>query len=284
MKSSLAHLPEKNQFEINHIVEIIRDVVNPEMVILFGSYAKGKQVNHKYQNKDGTIHEYISDYDFLVVVREVTKDTSDQEWLIEERAELYEPPVNLEIHELGFINTGLETGQYFFTDIIKDGIILHNNGTIKFAEPRELSASEQRKIAFDHFQHWFNKGEEFLIDAANAIDRSSFKIAAFYLHQATENFYNTILLVFTGYKPKTHNIKKLRRKAKQFSAELYLVFLSEIDKQDKHLLELLKQGYIDARYKPSYNITEAEVTVIFQKVQKIKELVQKVTLSKIESI
>jgi uncharacterized protein len=95
MKTSLSHLPEKKQFEINHIVEIIREVINPEIIILFGSYAKGKQVEHRYTGRDGSLNEYLSDYDFLVVTKKVTEETSDLEWTIEERAEIYEVPVNL---------------------------------------------------------------------------------------------------------------------------------------------------------------------------------------------
>lgn len=66
MKTSLSHLPENKQYEIHRIAEIIREVVNPEKIILFGSHAKGTHVEHRYQTKDGIIHEYISDYDFLV--------------------------------------------------------------------------------------------------------------------------------------------------------------------------------------------------------------------------
>jgi len=63
MKSSLNHLPKVNKEQILQIVEIIKEVIVPEKIILFGSYAKGKQIEHKYQVKDGTTFEYISDYD-----------------------------------------------------------------------------------------------------------------------------------------------------------------------------------------------------------------------------
>lgn len=64
MKTSLANLPEFKQREINQVVAIIQEVVNPEMIILFGSYAKGTYVEHSYTAKDGIRYEYISDYDF----------------------------------------------------------------------------------------------------------------------------------------------------------------------------------------------------------------------------
>lgn len=283
MNTSLSHLPEKNQFEINHIVEIIKEVINPEMIILFGSYAKGTQVNHKYQNKDGTILEYTSDYDFLVVVKKVTQDTSDKEWIVEEKAEIFNPPVNLEIHEIDFINYGLERGQYFFADILKEGIVLYDVGTISFSEPRQLSITEKKQLLEDYYSKWFTQGNGFLNGATYYIKRCNYNLAAFMLHQASECFFNLILLTFTGYKPKTHNLKKLRRKTKQYSEELYFVFLSDTDKQEKHLLELLKQAYIDARYKPTYNIKESEAKEILSKVKKISKIVDKVVKEYAES-
>ncbi len=114
------------------------------MIILFGSYAKGKQVQHRYTGRDGILYEYISDYDFLVVTKKVTEETSDQEWLIEERAEAYEPDVNLEIHEIDFINQGLQEGQYFFVDILKEGVLLYNSGDVKLAEPRLITVAEEK--------------------------------------------------------------------------------------------------------------------------------------------
>lgn len=283
MKSSLSHLPEKKQLEIEHIVQIVKDVIDPEMIILFGSYAKGKQVEHRYQGGDGIYYEYISDYDFLVVVNQVVEETSNQEWTIEEKSQIYRAPVNLEIHEVDFINKGLEIGQYFFADILKEGVVLFDKGTVKFSQPKQLTLQEANQIAEDYFASWFFKGSEFLIDANNAFERSSLNNAAFYLHQAAESFYYTLLLVFTGYKPKTHNLAKLRRKAKPYSEELFHVFINEQSSEDKHLFDVLKKSYIDARYKKDYVIFQNEVSALISKIETVKEVVRKECLLRISS-
>ena len=44
MKTSLEHLPKNKQDELKHAVEIIPEQVNPEIIILFGSYARGDWV------------------------------------------------------------------------------------------------------------------------------------------------------------------------------------------------------------------------------------------------
>lgn len=287
MKTSLIHLPEKNQFEIKHIVEIIREVINPEMIILFGSYAKGKQVVHRYTGRDGSLNEYLSDYDFLVVTKKVTEETSDQEWAIEERSEVYEIPVNLEIHEIEYINEGLEKGQYFFTDIVKEGILLYSNTDITFANPKVLSKDEQKVIAVEHYNTWFTKGARALRLAKEALNDSlnkneDFNDVVFLLHQAAERLYYATLLVNIGYKPKTHNLRKLRQKSKHISEDLFLVFKVETNKSEKNLFELLKKGYVDARYKRNFSIKIEEVKILIQRLEIMCGLVQEICIAKLK--
>lgn len=107
MKTSLDHLPIGKQEQILAIAEIIKSVVSPEKIILFGSYAKGGYKEHEYIGGDGTRYEYISDYDFLVVTQASSSKTAEQESLIMDRVDRYRPPLNLEIHSIDYVNEGL---------------------------------------------------------------------------------------------------------------------------------------------------------------------------------
>src|SRR6266481_6559699 len=69
MKRSLSHLPKHKREELKEITSIIKENADVEMIILFGSYARGTWVEDIY--KEGHItYEYKSDYDILVVVKE----------------------------------------------------------------------------------------------------------------------------------------------------------------------------------------------------------------------
>jgi hypothetical protein len=151
----LSHLPESKQSQIREITAIIKEVVQPEMIILFGSYAKGKQVEHSYTGKDGILYEYISDYDFLVVTKQNTVKEYELEDIINNRTQQYRPSVNLQIHEIDYINEGLEFGQYFFTDIVKEGIKLYDTGNVEFAQPVQLTVAQEKEIAQRYFDIWF---------------------------------------------------------------------------------------------------------------------------------
>lgn len=284
MKTSLSHLPLMKQEQIKHITEIIREVADPEKIILFGSYAKDEYVEHRYTGRDGIRYEYISDYDFLVVMKNNIVKEYELDDIITNRSRMYRPSVNLEIHEIDHINKGLEFGQYFFADIIKEGILLYDKGTVSFAQPRELTPDEVKEISLRYFDQWFTRGIEFAIDSRNAFARKSLNNSVFHLHQSAESFYYTALLVFTGYKPKVHNLGKLRNRAKHLSEELFWVFPIEGNKHEKHLFDLLKRGYVDARYKANYVITEAELIELTERVKKMQNIVEKMCKEYIHSL
>ena len=113
------------------------------------------------------------------------------------RAEHLQTTPHIIFHDIKFLNTALEEGQYFFADIVKEGTMLYNTGNYQLATAKELSPAQRANNAKLYFDSWFKNGEEFLIDYNNAFNRGSYSNAAFYLHQAAENFYKTIILVFT---------------------------------------------------------------------------------------
>jgi len=283
MKSALSHLPQIHQKQILQIAEIIKEVANPEKIILFGSFAKGKQVEHKYRAKDGTTIEYISDYDILVVLNEIPEKLFNLESAVINKTQKYNAPVNLEIHEIDYINKGLEIGEYFFVDIVKEGILLYDNKSVEFAIPRELTLLERKEKALRYFNTWFPQVDEFIEGCKFHFYRNNLKIGVFELHQATESLYYSVLLVFTDYKPKLHNLWKLRKKTKPYSEELFSVFNAEANEYEHHLFDLLKRGYIDARYREDYVITKNELNDLINKVTLMVAIVERICKEKIAS-
>lgn len=284
MKTSLDHLPEAKQAEIRRIVEVILEVMSPEKIILFGSYAKGTYVEHRYQTSDGTDNEYVSDYDILIVTTSHQEKVHVQEGMIMDRVSRYRPPVNLEIHDLEYINKGLEDGEYFFVDIVNEGVVLFDRNENPFSAPLKLSNQQKKLKAERYFNTWFPQASEFIFGCEAFMVRGNLKTAVFMLHQAAESLYYATLLVFTDYKPKSHNLWKLRKKSKPFSRELFEVFKTETSKADELLFELLKKGYVDARYRSDYNITEIELTELIHRVKKMVQLTEIICSEKIRSL
>lgn len=282
MKTSIDHLPPTKRGQLEQVTKIIVDTVQPEKVILFGSYARGKWVEE--QHREGHIlHEYVSDYDILVVTRRGDERVEHHvQEMIEVRCNFH-TPVTVIVHSIDYVNTRLSEGQYFFSDIKKEGILLYDADNIPLAEQRELNPEERQKLAQEDFDTWFIPAREFLVDTENALQRNSLKNAAFYLHQAAERTYNAAILVFTGYKPRTHNLGKLIRLCRDFSPELARVFPNSNDEETR-LFNLLKRAYIDARYKKEYTITAEEVVVLLARVKQLQAITERICQEKIASL
>ena len=92
------------------------------------------------------------------------------------------------------------------------------------------------------------------------------------LHQATESFYNCFLLVFTGYRPKTHDLESLNSLCASQSNEFLSIF-PKINQQQKDSFELLQKAYIDARYNKDYQISKDQLLYLQSKVKKLRDLV-----------
>jgi len=178
VNTSLEHLPDHKQKHLKEITEIIVKAVDPEKVILFGSHATGRWVEHRY-TEGGITYEYISDYDILVITKsgEQRKDYEVQD-LIENRC-VYKTPVTVITHDIDFINKMLTEGQFFFTDIEKEGILLYDAGNIPLAERKPLSRGEAKSVAQQYYDQWFISAKEFVEVAAFCRKHSSNQVFPF---------------------------------------------------------------------------------------------------------
>lgn len=281
----LTHLPDAKCRDIAEILRVIREEATPIKIILFGSHATGQWVDEEYV-EDGVNYLYVSDYDFLVVTSQGISQNDEYAIInrIEERCSHIRGVVSPLLHSIGYINNGLSFGQYFFTDILKEGIVLYDEShDLKFATPLSLSVDQEREKARNYYDIWFPQGEGFLETAEFSLQKDNLRVGAFLAHQAVECFFNTVFLVFTGYKPKTHNLYKLRVYLKRLSKDLYQLFLEQLSREkESRLFDLLKRGYIDARYKMDYDITADELEKIIHRIKMLRGVVQQTCENKMK--
>jgi predicted nucleotidyltransferase/HEPN domain-containing protein len=284
MKTSIEHLPEEKQADIGEILHSIQRRLPVEMIILFGSYARGDWVEDRYK-EDGTTYDYISDYDILVVLDSeaiAIKHESTKKWQSRVRRDLHhEISVNVIFHGIDYLNSEIEGGNYFFLDILKEGVLLYDSGKFKLAEPELLNPQQRGQKAQIYFDNWFDSAKEFIIDYNNAFNRNSYKQAAFLLHQAAERLYLCILLVYTDYKPKLHDLEKLNKQVCLIDDRFKVVFPRSTPEEERMFI-LLKKAYVDSRYKLDYSITREELIYLGSCVEKLRELTGIACKEKIE--
>ncbi len=273
MEGSVANLPERKRGELARITSIIRELApKTEMVILFGSHARGDWVQD-VTVEGHTTYEYSSDFDILVIVKSQSlADQIDLWYDIEDKAGKLpvQTPVTLIAHDIKYVNAQLEKGQYFFSDIKKEGLILYDSKNCQLSQTKPLTPKQRLGQAKTDFEEYFHSANEFLIDFNNALDRTSYKHAAFYLHQSTENFYKTVLLVYTNYKPKTHKLDKLSKMASQHDPAFFKIFPLGTDEENRRF-DLLKRAYVEARYNPKYVITAEELKYLARCVELLRD-------------
>lgn len=284
MKKNLDHLPEAKRKEITSTAAAIRENCDDvEMIILFGSYARGdyKEKNDLSPDRKSG---HVSDYDILVVTRhkETVHDIGFWNELSQKCNELKPSAhVRLTAHDIQELNIKLAEGQYFFSDVKKEGKLLYDSKNFVLADERELNPDEKRRIAQDHFDHWFEKAKDFFCSFQDNFKANRTNIAAFDLHQTSESCYKSILLVFTNYNPNEHLLNLLSMMAVERDQSFSGIFPRET-KEDEDRFDLLDYAYIGARYDPRYRISKEDIQILAKSVKNLLELTETVCKQKIQ--
>lgn len=288
MRTDLKHLPGGKQRELAHVVQVLLEEFQkvvatrkaPRLnqgqvlkIILFGSYARGDWV-------EDPIGRYFSDYDLLIIVDHEDLADTTEFWDTAEARLLKElsagkslrTPVNFIVHSLQDVNHQLERGRYFFVDIVRDGILLHDVPGHPLATPTELSPATALEEAQTYFEDWMESASAFLRGVQFFVADGSPKLAAFNLHQGTEHLYNCLLLVLTLYTPKSHNLVRLRNLAEPLDARLASIWPTDT-KFEKRCFELLRAAYIKARYSRHYKISPEELAWLSERITVLRHCV-----------
>lgn len=285
MKKSIKHLPKRTQEELTALLELVRKSVNCQMIILFGSYARGDYVLWDTRIEFGTRTTYQSDYDILIVTTGSTRKVEDKLHRITNKYhDMFEHRRHaipqFVVEHINTVNNNLEVSQYFFTDIVKEGIMLYDSEKFQLAKPRKLSFKEIRDIAQSEYDKLFPYAGEFLAIVKFSLSNGWNSMAAFQLHQACEKLYNAILMVFTNYRPKTHKIQDLGGMAKKFSMDLVTVF-PENTEEEIVCYDLLCRAYIEARYNKDYKISDEQLNYLISRTEILKDITECICKEKI---
>lgn len=279
MKQDITHLPQSTQDELNYLVDSIKmHIPKCAMVILYGSYARGGYVLWDERVEFGIFTSYQSDLDILVVTYE--SNSRITEYQLEEKvvenyhkafAHCRHASPQFIVEDINTLNRALDTGRYFYTDAVREGIMLYNNGEFQLVTPHKLSFKDIKAVAEEEFNKCFPFANCFIKCARMALDDEMYGFGAFQLHQACERYYYSIGLVFVNYRPKTHRLKDLESKCKRFSRNLVCVFPRRT-KFEKHCYDLLCRSYIESRYNNDYTVTREELEYMLQRTELLRDI------------
>lgn len=295
MRTNIDHLPQVQQDELARVVRILMDGFEEATaratqpwrrggkiykIILFGGYARDDWV-------DEPENGYQSDFDLLIVVshRDLT-EIADYWYVAEDkilRDEAVGRPVNIIVHSIDEVNRALRRGEYFWVDIVRDGIALYELPQHELARPVPASPQDALEIASGYFHDWIGKIDSSLKGANFYKTEQELKDAAFTLHQATERAYACFLLVRTLYFPRSHNLRFLRSLAEDSEPRLIEAW-PRATKVDRRRFELLKRAYVEARYSASYEISREDLEALAASVRRLRDIVEAVSRERLEEL
>lgn len=295
MRDDLSHLPQKQQDELARAKRILMEEFEKATalgnqgwkrggrilkIILFGSYARNDWV-------DDPENGYQSDFDLLIIVSHEKLTDIAEFWYIAEDRILHDPAierqVNIIVHDLDEVNRALKRGEYFWADIVRDGIVLYELPNHPLVTPVPLTQVEALRMAERYFYQWSDGIDDLLAGAKFYGERKNNKLAAFTLHQATERAYACYLLTTTFYFPRSHNIKFLRSLAEDKEPRLVEAW-PRATKIDRRRFELLKRAYVEARYSPNYSISVEDLDALFTSVKRLRDIVSELCEKRIAEL
>ena len=281
MKRSIKRLPKRTQEELAVLQELIlSNLTNVRMIILYGSYARGKYViwDETYDERGVTTY-YQSDLDILVICD--TRDANKAERHAREvivpkydtrmEGKRHPAPPSIIVENPTTINRAIRRKHYFFYEIIKDGILLYNDGTFQIGKPEKLPYREIKQYAEEEYAECFPLAEGFLRHGHLDKEEENYKLGSFELHQACERYYKTFTLVYSGIRPKSHELKVLGAMVRSCSREFANVFPTHTF-EDNKAFDKLCRAYIEARYNRLFTVSKEQYEYMLARTEVLREV------------
>lgn len=289
MKRSIKHFRKNTREELEFLLHMIKKQISRcHMVILYGSYARGDYVLWDERVEFGIHTSYQSDYDILIVVSDLNIRITENN-LRHKVLPVYNKVFagrrhaipRFIVENINVLNENLEHRHYFFTDLVKDGIMLYNDKVFKLAKPCSLNYKEIKDIAEREFNIYYPSAVSMLKGVKSFfLKDKDYMNAAFLLHQVAEKFYYAILLVCMNYRPKNHKLAELQAMVKSLSRDLSFVF--PMDTQQAQIsYELLCRAYIEARYNMNYQVSREQIQYLITRLDFLREVTHRLCQEKL---
>ncbi|AYV45106.1 nucleotidyltransferase [Caulobacter flavus] len=299
MKQSLDHLPDGKRRELAFVVETLQATFARAIahrtqqryrngrllkIVLFDSYARGDWI-------EDPAGRYFSSYDLLVVVNHPDLTDLDEFWSKADCAFLDElsngnrlrTQTNFIVHDLDDVNEQLRSGRLFFTEMLREGVILFEEPDFPFAAPTAIPAAAACSEAKRYVDDWLPSSRALSKLASTAQELSRPREAAFLLHQAAEKAYHGLILILTRYSARTHRLTLLRDRAEALDERLRGLWPRE-RKFDRKCFNLLQRAYIEARYSPDYSISDEQLAWLTERVGVLQAAVSTIATERIEAL
>jgi HEPN domain-containing protein len=181
------------------------------------------------------------------------------------------------------VNKYLKEGQYFFSDIRKEGVVLYELDDEPLAEPGILTPQDRLRLATEHFAQRMAAAENYLKGSKFFLSEENLNEAAFLLHQSLEQAYSCLLLTLTNYAPPSHNIKSLRSLAEEQDRRLADAFPRD-QHRERAWFNTLNEAYVKARYSKHFEISAEALGWLGERASLLLDVVKQACLDHLKTL
>lgn len=265
-------LTERFKEQEAKLVEIIQGACSPIKIFLLGSSLLSRRTETVFL-PDAPTCSHVGHYYVLVVIKSSQEANSVQD-KIENRCKNFITTTAIILIDNRF-DKWLTEGHPFARTVSEKAVILYGKKEKQPLFNKDNPAAVEKENN-EIYKRGINKAQEFLAGAELYRIRSQNKMAAFMLHQATEQSLITLLKLKTGWHVNTHNLDKLYRYCCIFCYKLpELVFGNNKDR-NKQLFYLLQRAYIEVRYRSDYNVNAFEITAMEEMAKRVYGLLKEI--------
>ena len=300
MRTSLRHLSDSRRNDLALVVQHIHDtfqntrasgkvfglgrklrraadLVDPEMIVLFGAHSH-VAVNGSPTNVLHVNGLYTPDYELLVILEQCKLARRLEVWQTIMQRFRADPESSNGI-ELSFltksrfeVNHQLRSGSAFFSDINRQGIVLHRADGVQLARCRSIDPIQRQIAARRALRWWCRSASDSLRAFEMFVERGRYRRAAFELHQAAEFLYTGIVIVFTGHQSRSHNLRRLERRVSNLDPAFFGLLGPAAGNGDGRLFGLLNAAYVQGRYNGAFRVTRRELGELATRVRRLQRV------------
>lgn len=168
----------------------------------------------------------------------------------------------------------MANNRFFITVSSTAQLIYSHNGMTTFDFSNRFIPIGAAIKAREHFDHRITLADGFLTGAHECIITEQHNVCVFMLHQVVEQTCIALIRVHLAYRSDIHNLYCLLRLCCCFSDAPIKMFLSG-SPDDERLFEILVKSYSAARYKDTFNVSEDDSWLLYNKI------IEFVTLAKV---
>ncbi|WP_431217161.1 HEPN domain-containing protein [Puia sp. P3] len=247
---------------ITPTIQKIVDKIKPEIIICYGSRTTTLIESGIFVMENGSREREFHTFDLLIITSDELKPEHINIVETAEKEAISPIKVHCMTHKIGYVNGAVRNSVRFFCSVILKGRVLFDRGEKKLIECENIP---EQDLAVT-WEWWYDLAQKYLGLADHAFGNGWYKQTAFLAHQVVESTCIGLLQVFTGYRARSHNIRRLLKLTQTFSVLPGTIFPS-VTCEERTILSLLTNAYLDTRYKTGYEISKADTAVVLDRAK-----------------